>query len=134
MKKKIVIYASKTCQYCDQVKKNLTESSIKFTEIDIIEYKDVWNDVKDLTATPITPTIKINNEFLLPGRDFVNPQNLIEIISNFKDSQYDNSHRVLELVKTLNYNTFTAFNRLSTALQQIENKLNTEENGNKRNS
>ena len=131
MKKKTIIYTNKTCQYCDQVKKSLTESSIKFTEIDIIEYKDVWNNVVDLTATPITPTIKINNEFLLPGRDFVNPQNLIEIISNFKDSQYDNSHRVLELVKTLNYNTFTAFNRLSAVLQQIENKLNTKENEHK---
>ena len=128
MNKKIVIYTSKTCQYCDQVKKTLTESSVKFTEIDIIEYKDVWNSVKDLTVTPVTPTIEINNEFLLPGRDFVNPQNLIEIISNFKESQYDESRRVLELVKTLNYNTFTAFNRLSAALQQIENKLNTEEN------
>ena len=131
MNKKIAIYTSKTCQYCDQVKKSLTESSIEFTEIDIIEYKDVWNNVKSLTATPVTPTIKINNEFLLPGRDFVNPQNLIEIISNFKDSQYDNNHRVLELVKTLNYNTFTAFNRLSAVLQQIENKLNTKENEHK---
>ena len=128
MNKKIVIYTSKTCQYCDQVKKSLTESSIEFTEIDIIEYKDVWNNVKDLTATPITPTIKINNEFLLPGRDFVNPQNLIEIISNFKDSQYDESRRVIELVKTLSFNTFSAFQRLQQTLLQIENKLNTEEN------
>ena len=128
MNKKIVIYTSKTCQYCDQVKKSLTESSIKFTEIDIIEYKDVWNGVKDLTAIPITPTIKINNEFLLPGRDFVNPQNLIEIISNFKDSQYDESRRVIELVKTLSFNTFSAFQRLQQTLLQIENKLNTEEN------
>tara|TARA_Y100000310_G_scaffold184339_1_gene184475 strand:+ start:157 stop:561 length:405 start_codon:yes stop_codon:yes gene_type:complete len=131
MNKKITIYTSKTCQYCDQVKKNLTESSIKFTEIDIIEYKDVWNGVKDLTATPITPTIEVNNEFLLPGRDFVNPQNLIETISNFKESQYDENRRTLELIKTLNYNTFTAFNRLSAVLQQIENKLNKEENVNK---
>ena len=134
MKKKITIYTSKTCPYCDQVKKSLTESSIKFTEIDIIEYKDVWNDVKDLTATPVTPTIEINNEFLLPGRDFVNPQNLIEIVSNFKESQYNENRRALELMKTLNYNTFTAFNRLSAVLQQIENKLNKEENGNKRNN
>ena len=131
MNKKITIYTSKTCQYCDQVKKSLTESSIKFTEIDIIEYKDVWNGVKDLTATPITPTIEVNNEFLLPGRDFVNPQNLIETISNFKESQYDENRRTLELIKTLNYNTFTAFNRLSAVLQQIENKLNKEENVNK---
>ena len=128
MNKKITIYTSKTCQYCDQIKKSLTESSIKFTEIDIIEYKDVWNGVKDLTAIPITPTIKINNEFLLPGRDFVNPQNLIEIISNFKDSQYDESRRVIELVKTLSFNTFSAFQRLQQTLLQIENKLNTEEN------
>ena len=131
MNKKITIYTSKTCQYCNQVKKSLTESSIKFTEIDIIEYKDVWNGIKSLTATPVTPTIKINNEFLLPGRDFVNPQDLIEIISNFKESQYDKGRRTLELVKTLNYNIYTAFNRLSAVLQQIENKLNTKENEHK---
>ena len=134
MNKKITIYTSKTCAYCDAIKKSLTESSIKFTEIDIIEYRDVWDSVKDLTATPITPTIEINNEFLLPGRDFVNPQNLIEIVSNFKESQYNENRRALELMKTLNYNTFTAFNRLSAVLQQIENKLNKEENGNKRNN
>ena len=40
MNKKITIYTSKTCTYCDQVKDKLKESSIKFTEIDIIEYKD----------------------------------------------------------------------------------------------
>jgi len=131
MKKKTIIYTSKTCQYCDQVKKSLTESSIKFTEIDIIEYKDVWNSVVGLTANPITPTIEINNEFLLPGRDFVNPQNLIELISNFKESQYSENRRILELTKTLNFNIFTAFNRLNAVLQQIENKLNTEENEHK---
>ena len=131
MSKKIIIYTSKTCQYCDTVKTILKENWLEFIEVDIVERKDLWNSVKDLTITPITPTIEINNEFLLPGRDFVNPQNLIEIISNFKDSQYDESRRVLELVKTLNYNTFTAFNRLSAVLQQIENKLNTEENEHK---
>ena len=128
MNEKITIYTSKTCQYCDQVKKSLAESSITFTEIDIIEYKDVWSDVKELTATPITPTIKINNEFLLPGRDFVNPQNLVNLILDFKESQYSEGRRTLELIKTLNYNIYTAFNRLSAVLQQIENKLNTEEN------
>ena len=131
MKEKITIYTSKTCPYCDQVKEKLKESSIKFIEIDIIEYKDVWNSVTKLTNIPTTPTIEINNEFLLPGRDFFNPENLIEIISDFKESSYSENRRTLELVKTLNYNTFTAFNRLSAVLQQIENKLNTEENEHK---
>ena len=132
MNKKITIYTSKTCTYCDQVKDKLKESSIKFTEIDIVEFSDDWNSVNSLTTIPTTPTIRINNEFLLPGRDFYNPQNLIEIISNFKDSQYNENRRVLELVKTLNYNTYTAFNRLNGLLQQIENKLNKEENVNKK--
>ena len=131
MNKKITVYTSKTCTYCDQVKDKLKESSIKFTEIDIIEFSDVWDSVNSLTTIPTTPTVKINDEFLLPGRDFYNPQNLIEIISNFKDSQYKENRRVLELVKTLNYNTYTAFNRLNGLLQQIENKLNKEENVNK---
>ena len=131
MKEKITIYTSKTCPYCDQVKEKLKESSIKFTEIDIVEYKKVWNNVVSLTATPTTPTVEINNEILLPGRDFFNPENLIEIISNFKESSYSENRRTLELIKTLNYNTYTAFNRLSSILQQIENKLNTEENEHK---
>jgi len=127
MNKKITIYTSKTCNYCDQVKKSLAETSINFTEMDIIEHKDIWNNVKDLTVTPITPTIEINNEFLLPGRDFFNPQNLIDLISDFKESQYNENRRALELIKTLNYNVFTAFQRLDTILKNIENKLNTEE-------
>ena len=131
MNKKITIYTSKTCNYCDQVKKSLAETSINFTEMDIIEHKDIWNNVKDLTVTPITPTIEINNEFLLPGRDFFNPQNLIDLISDFKESQYNENRRALELIKTLNYNVFTAFQRLDTTLKNIENKLNKEENEHK---
>jgi len=131
MNKKITIYTSKTCNYCDQIKKSLAETSINFTEMDIIEHKDIWNNVKDLTVTPITPTIEINNEFLLPGRDFFNPQNLIDLISDFKESQYNENRRALELIKTLNYNVFTAFQRLDTTLKNIENKLNTEENEHK---
>ena len=131
MKEKITIYTSKTCPYCDQVKEKLKESSIEFIEKDIVEDKVEWESVYNLTTNPVTPTIKIGNEFLLPGRDFQHPQNLVDIIPNFKESEYSESRRTLELIKTLNYNTYTAFNRLSSILQQIENKLNTEENEHK---
>ncbi len=131
MKKKITVYTNKTCSYCNIIKENLKKSSIKFTEIDIVECKDIWDNVKDLTANPITPTIEINNEFLLPGRDFFNPQNLIDLISDFKESQYNENRRALELIKTLNYNVFTAFQRLDTTLKNIENKLNKKENEHK---
>ena len=134
MNKKMTIYTSKTCGYCNKIKQSLEDSYIQFTEIDIIEYKDVWEGVKSLTATPITPTVKINNEFLLPGRDFTSAENLVDLILNFKESTYDESRRTLELIKTLNYNTFTAFGRLSAVLQQIENKLNKEKHEHKSNN
>ena len=134
MKEKIIVYTSKTCAYCDKIKESLKDSSILFTEIDIVEYKDVWESVWGLTNNQITPTIKVGNEFLLPGRDFQQPQHLIELISNFKESTYSENRRALELVKTLNFNIFSAFQRLQQSLMQIENKLNKEENGNKRNN
>ena len=128
MNKKITIYTSKTCGYCNVIKQSLEDSYIQFTEIDTTEYKDVWDSVKSLTSISATPIVEINNEFLLPGRDFISAENLIGLILNFKESQYSESRRALELIKTLNYNTYTAFNRLSAVLQQIENKLNKEEN------
>ena len=124
MKEKITIYTSKTCPYCDQVKEKLKESSIEFIEKYIIEDKVEWENVYNLTTNPVTPTIKIGNEFLLPGRDFQHPQNLVDIIPNFKESTYDENRRILELLKTLNFNIFTAFQNVGNKLQQIENKLN----------
>ena len=131
---KITIYTAKTCPYCEQVKNSLKESSIEFIEKDIVEAKEEWEDVKNLTNVPTTPTVVLKNEFLLPGRDFTDPQGLVNIILNFREPKYSENHRILELIKTLNYNTYTAFNRLSMLLQNIENKLNKKENGNKRNS
>ena len=125
MKEKITIYTSKTCLYCNQIKDKLKESSIEFIEKDIVESKEEWTGVVGLTNNPITPTIKISNEFLLAGRDFQQPKQLIELISNFKESTYDEGRRSLELLKTLNFNIFTAFQNVGNKLQQIENKLNT---------
>ena len=134
MKEKITIYTSKTCAYCDQVKSKLKESSIKFIEKDIVESKEEWKEVYNLTANPTTPTIEIGGDFLISGRDFQQPEHLIDIISNFKKSKYDDNRRILELLRTLNFNIFTAFQRTQQLLAQIENNTKKEKDGNKRNS
>ena len=128
MKEKITIYTGETCPYCKQIKNKLKESSIKFIEKDIIKSKKEWEKVYNLTANPTTPTIEINGEFLLPGRDFQQPEHLIEILQNFKKSKYDDSRRTLELLRTLNFNIFSAFQRMQQVLQQIENNTKKEEN------
>ena len=128
MKEKITIYTSKTCAYCDQVKSKLKESSIKFIEKDITESKEEWQEVYNLTANPITPTIEIDSDFLISGRDFQQPEHLIDIISNFKKSKYDDNRRALELLKTFYFTFNQAFGGLYADIQLIKNKLNMEEN------
>jgi len=134
MKKEITIYTSETCPYCNTIKETLEKNDIKFIEKLISEYKEEWGDIGSLTNMSQTPTIIINNEYFVPGRDFFNPEHLINIIKEFKESKFDYSIRSFERIKSLNFNILTAFNRLDTTLRNIETKLNIEKDGNKRNS
>ena len=134
MKKEITIYTNETCPYCNTIKETLEKNDIKFIEKLISEYKEEWGDIGSLTNMSQTPTIIINNEYFVPGRDFFNPEHLINIIKEFKESKFDYSIRSFERVKSLNFNILTAFNRLDTTLRNIETKLNIEKDGNKRNS
>ncbi len=134
MKKEITIYTSETCPYCNTIKETLKKNDIKFIEKLISEYKEEWGDIGSLTNMSQTPTIIINNEYFVPGRDFFNPEHLINIIKEFKESKFDYSIKSFERIKSLNFNILTAFNRLDTTLRNIETKLNIEKDGNKRNS
>jgi len=134
MKKEITIYTSETCPYCNTIKETLEKNDIKFIEKLISEYKEEWSDIGSLTNMSQTPTIIINNEYFVPGRDFFNPEHLINIIKEFKESKFDYSIKSFERIKSLNFNILTAFNRLDTTLRNIETKLNIEKDGNKRNS
>jgi len=131
MKKEITIYTSETCPYCNTIKETLEKNDIKFIEKLISEYKEEWSDIGSLTNMSQTPTIIINNEYFVPGRDFFNPEHLINIIKEFKESKFDYSIRSFERIKSLNFNILTAFNRLDTTLRNIETKLNIEENEHK---
>ena len=124
MNKEITIYTSKTCNHYREVKLALKEKSIKYVEIDKDEYKDKWKQVVDLTSIPMFPTVEIEDEFLAPGRDFNEVLHLVNIITNFEKPKYNEKRRLIELIKTLNYNVYSAFNRLDVTLKNIENKLN----------
>tara|TARA_R110002020_G_scaffold264189_1_gene478932 strand:+ start:455 stop:880 length:426 start_codon:yes stop_codon:yes gene_type:complete len=129
MKEKITIYTSKTCDYCDQIKSKLKESSIKFIEKDTVESKEKWEEVWSLTANPTTPTIEIGGDFLISGRDFQQPEHLINVISNFKKSKHDDNRRTLELLKTFYFNFNQAFGGLYADMQAIKKNLNIEDQG-----
>ena len=128
---KIEIYTNNTCPYCKQIKDELNKKNIKFEEKLTPDFTDEYQEIVNLTGIPTVPTVKYNDEYFIPGRDFQNTQQLINLLETFKVSQYDGSRRVLERIKTLNFHINTAFSRLDQLLRKIETKINTEEDEHK---
>jgi glutaredoxin len=123
---KIEIYTNDNCGYCKAVKDEFEKQNIEFENKNTEDYKKEWQDIVSLTGMPTVPTIKYKGEFLVAGRDFGNPTNLIDIISNgFKShGLFSDSRITLEKIKTMNYNMGQAFGRLDQLLRQIETKIN----------
>ena len=126
-KTKIEIYTNETCPYCKQIKEELTKNNIDFEDKLTSDFKDEYQSIVSLTGMPTVPTIKYANEYFLPGRDFQNAQQLTNLLETFEVSKYDDSRRVLERVKTLNFHINTAFGRLDQLLRKIETKINKED-------
>ena len=124
---KIEIYTASTCGYCKQLKDELTKNNIDFEEKLTTDFKDEYQAIVNLTGLPTTPTIKYEGEYFVPGRDYSNPQQLVNLLETFQLSEHDDSRRVLERIKTLNFHINTAFSRVDQLLRKIETKLNTED-------
>jgi glutaredoxin 3 len=119
----ITIYTQNTCGYCKTIKDELVKNNLKFKEKLTTEHSTEWNNIVGLTGMPTTPTIYYKGNYFVPGRDFGNAENLINIIKNYKQSEFQMPFQVLEKVKTMNYNMATAFQRLDQLLRTIEQKI-----------
>ena len=124
---KIEIYTNENCPYCKQVKEVLNKNNINFEEKYTTEYESEWNDVVNLTGMPTVPTILYKEEYFVAGRDFPNPEYIVNAIKNFKKSKNNNNKIILQRIKTMNFHMNNAFGRLDQLLRQIENKLNIDE-------
>ena len=113
-----------TCGYCKLVKEELEKNNIEFETRLTNEWQEEWNKVISLTNSPTTPTIYYKENYFIHIRDFGNPQQLINILKSFKKSEFSESRRVLEQIKTLNSNINMAFGRLDQLLRKIEQKIN----------
>ena len=126
--KKVTIYTNETCPYCKQVKENLTKEKIKFKEKDTLKNENEWREIVSLTGMPTVPTILYDEEYLVAGRDFQNPQQIVNVLQNFKSSSFSDTRKTLERMKTLNFHINTAFGRVDQLLRQIETNTKKEEN------
>ena len=123
---KIEIYTNETCPYCKQIKEELTKKDIEFEDKSTSEFTGEYQQIVNLTGMPTIPTIKYKDEYFVPGRDFQNAQQLVNILETFESSNYNDSRKTLERIKTLNFNINTAFGRMDQLLRQIETKINKE--------
>ena len=120
---KIIIYTNETCPYCKQIKEELTKNNIEFENILTTDDAEEWQAIVNFTGMPTVPTICLNGEYFVPGRDFGNANLLIKLIQNYTPSLYTVEEVMLEKIKTLNYNMSMAFNRTNQILTQIETKI-----------
>ena len=123
-KDEIIVYTNKTCEYCKQVKTELSNNNIKYSERLTDSFKEEWNQVSNLTGIPQVPTVVYKNNYFVPGRDFGNAQHIVGLINNFEQSNFSIEQITFERIKSLNHNINMAFGRLDQLLRQIENKLN----------
>ena len=121
--KNITVYTNNTCGYCDTLKAELEKNNIKFEDRITSEWEKEWNDVVGLTGMPTTPTVYYEDSYFIPVRDFGNPQQLIEILKNFKKPTFSESKQALERIKTLNYSVNMSIRNLTQLLKQIEQKI-----------
>jgi glutaredoxin len=125
--KEVTIYTNKTCPYCKQIKEILEKNDIKFKNKITTEHNEEWKKITNLTNMPVTPTIYYKDNYFLPGRDFYNPDHLLEVLKSFSKSTFSMNRQLYESVKTINYNMNTAFRRLDQLLRQIETNTKKEE-------
>ena len=123
MENKIVIYSNDTCKYCEQVKKVLKEKNVEFIEKSIKKYNKEWGGIMNAIHIGVTPTILFKNCYFVPGRDFQNPQQLIDQIKNFEKPILDSNDLILERMKTLNYNIVNALQNIDKVIKDINRKL-----------
>ena len=125
--KKVILYTNETCPYCKQIKETFKDEKIKFKEKDVRKNEKDWLETVSLTGMPTLPTILYDEEYLVPGRDFQNPQQIVNVLKNFKSSNFTDARKTLERIKTLNFHINTAFGRLDKTLKEIETKINKDE-------
>tara|TARA_R110001592_G_scaffold281720_1_gene549260 strand:- start:281 stop:757 length:477 start_codon:yes stop_codon:yes gene_type:complete len=121
--KEIELYVKPNNVLCENYIKYYKEQGIKFEEKNIELYNEVVATVQ-LNAFPI---IFINDNYLVQGRDFQNPQQSINAIKHFASPDYVNppfEHKLLESIKNLQFGLNKSLGNLNRQLQPIVKIMN----------
>ncbi len=65
MAKKITLYSSPNCPWCVLAKRYLTEKNVKFTEYDVGEEPDKYEEMINLSRQTGVPVITVDDEVII---------------------------------------------------------------------
>ena len=128
--KEITLYTRKDNPVCENYKKYYTENGIKFKEKDI----SLHNEVTAIVQNNAVPVIFINDNYLVQGRDFTNPQQSINAIRHYANPDYvvpPLNQVLLQSIKNLQFGLNKSLGNLSRQIQpivKVMNELAKEEN------
>ena len=76
-KEEIILYSNENCKYCKELIEKFNDKKIKYKNVSTEKNTDKWVDVINLTTMPTTPTVLYKDTYFVAGRDFQNPEHLI---------------------------------------------------------
>lgn len=65
MAKKVVIYTTPTCHYCDEAKKFLNENKIKFTAYDVAKDIEKRKEMMEISGSMGVPVITVDGKVMI---------------------------------------------------------------------
>jgi glutaredoxin len=88
MSKKIYIFTLSDCGHCSGLKRRLRKDQIDYTEVEITQNPEIWDQVVKQTKVDYVPIvfIKTNNkdegEVYIPDKDYKSEDEIVEIIKS----------------------------------------------------
>jgi glutaredoxin len=117
--REVIIYTRNGCEYSKELKDILKEEGIKFIEKEVSKYRNEFNIVSNTVGMGIFPTMLVNENYIIPNRDYQNLPQGVEILKIYGSPEFKNPDfkvKLLESLKTLNFN-------INTSLKTTNDKL-----------
>ena len=128
-KEEIIMYTMPSCGYCAKMKGELEKSNVTYTERYYKEYKEEWEHIKSLTRSAVFPTFVVGKEYLLPNRDFKNPQEAVQSLQYYQTSTHRDPtiEDVIELLKNNMYMTKMALEKIDVMNKKMSKEADKKE-------
>jgi len=118
MNKDLKIYTSSSCSYCHKALDYLKTQEISHVNKDIDLFDEEFSQLVLLTGIDITPMIVKGTTILLPGRDYVEFDEITYalMLNDSLDAAHTSHQKIFEKLKTFEYN-------MTEAMQYILDEL-----------